>query len=53
MADPEVVCVRFDHDDHRLLDALVEMERLKRSDVIRRAVRAYAARLGVKPKKKK
>jgi len=35
-------------DDDRLLAALVAHERLTVSDVIRRALRAYAAQLGVK-----
>lgn len=45
---PEMISVRFEGSDLRLLEALVEFERLNRSDVIRRAVRAYAAKLGVK-----
>lgn len=39
------VCVKFPDDDLELLEALEAHERLKRSDIIRRAVRAYAAEL--------
>ena len=42
-----MVTVRFEGDDLQTLDALVEFERLTRSDVIRRAVRAYGIQLGV------
>jgi metal-responsive CopG/Arc/MetJ family transcriptional regulator len=52
-SDNETVCVRFEKGDFVLLEALVEKERLKRSDIIRRAVRAYAEQLGVVPKKKR
>ena len=50
--------VRFEGDDLALLEQLIEVERLTRSDVIRRAIRAYAAALRVgsppprKPKRK-
>ena len=49
----------FPPDDLALLEALEQFERLKRSDIVRRAVRAYAAQLGVgadpgtKPKRPK
>lgn len=54
MADLTTVCVKFPPDDLAVLEALEEVERLKRSDVVRRAVRAYAKQLGVgEPKKPK
>lgn len=48
--------MRLDARDRALLDALVEHERLTKSDVMRRAMRHYAAHLGIKepkPAKKK
>jgi len=48
-----MVCVRFERADYELLEALIDFERLSRSDVVRRAVRAYAEQLGVSPKRKK
>ena len=48
-----MVCVRFESDDLEVLEALIAEERLSRSDVVRRAVRAYAEKLGVLPKRKK
>lgn len=59
MVDLTTVCVKFPPDDLALLEALEQFERLKRSDIVRRAVRAYAAQLGVevehadKPKRSK
>jgi hypothetical protein len=58
MADLTTVCVKFPPDDLELLEALERVERLKRSDVVRRAVRAYAVQLGLltpegEPKKTK
>jgi len=60
MVDPTTtVCVKFPPDDLAILEALEQFERLKRSDIVRRAVRAYAAQLGVgteqgtKPKRPK
>lgn len=47
MADLTTVCVKFPPDDLAILEAIEKVERLKRSDVVRRAVRAYAKRLGV------
>ncbi len=38
---------RFDDDDERLLAACCEAEKLSMSDVVRRAIRAYAKQLGV------
>jgi len=45
--DLTTVTVKFPPDDLLLLEALERVERLRRSDVIRRAVRAYAEKLGV------
>lgn len=53
MADLTTVCVKLLPDDLAVLEALEEVERLKRSDVVRRAIRAYAAQLGVGDQKKK
>lgn len=51
--DPAMVCARFEPDDLDVLESLVSFERLSKSDVIRRAVRAYAEQLGLaKPKAK-
>jgi hypothetical protein len=46
--------VRLDDEDRALLEAVAAHEKLSKSDIIRRAIREYAARLGVKlPKPKK
>jgi hypothetical protein len=47
MVDLTTVCVKFPPDDLAVLEALEQFERLKRSDIVRRAVRAYATQLGV------
>lgn len=47
-----MVTVRLEGEDLEALDALVELERLSRSDVLRRAIRAYAEKLKV-PKRRK
>jgi hypothetical protein len=47
MADLTTVCFKVKTPDLRLLEALEEREQLKRSDVLRRAIRAYARELGV------
>ena len=49
MVDLTTVCVKFPPEDLAILEALERFERLKRSDVVRRAVRAYAAQLEVEP----
>jgi metal-responsive CopG/Arc/MetJ family transcriptional regulator len=41
------VIVRMDHEDKKILNQLIAFEKLTRSDVIRRAIRAYAKQLGV------
>jgi len=45
--------VRLDDEDKATLDAIIAYEKLTRSDVIRRAIRAYAKQLGVNPKRKR
>ena len=51
--DPETVSLRLDSEDSQTLADLVKVEKLSKSDVIRRALRAYAEKLGVtKPKRK-
>jgi metal-responsive CopG/Arc/MetJ family transcriptional regulator len=51
--DAVMVSVRFEGEDFEILNELIMEERLSRSDVIRRAVRAYAKQLGVLPPKPK
>lgn len=52
--DKIIAAIRFEGEDLVLLKALEAEERLSRSDVVRRAVRAYAKQLGVEaPKAKK
>jgi len=41
------VCVKFPDEDLEILEALEAHERLKRSDIVRRAVRAHARELGL------
>lgn len=48
---PNVV-LRLDRDDKALLNALIVHEKLTRSDILRRAIRAYAKQLGVSPNPK-
>ena len=43
---PNVV-IRFDNEDKKLLKEMCAVEKLNRSDVVRRAVRHYAKHLGV------
>ncbi len=50
----ETVSARLDPEHVALLDACCEAERLRRTDIIRRALRHYAEHLGVaqaKPKR--
>jgi len=51
--DSETVSLRLDGEDSQTLADLVKVEKLSKSDVIRRALRAYAEKLGVlrKPKR--
>jgi uncharacterized protein (DUF1778 family) len=39
--------LRLDDEDRALLEAVATHEKLTKSDVVRRAIRFYAARLGV------
>jgi hypothetical protein len=39
--------IRMDDEDRALLDACSAKEKLTKSDILRRALRAYAASLGV------
>jgi hypothetical protein len=50
--DPETVSLRLDAEDSQMLADLVKAEKLSKSDVIRRAIRAYAEKLGVMRKSK-
>jgi hypothetical protein len=47
MADLTTVCVKFPPDDLAVLERLEQFERLKRSDIVRRSIRAYARQLGL------
>lgn len=47
MSDLQIVSVKLEPADLALLERLEQVERLRRSDVIRRALRAYAAQLGL------
>jgi uncharacterized protein (DUF1778 family) len=46
MTDPHIG-LRLDDEDRALLDAVAAHEKLTRSDILRRALRAYAKDLGV------
>jgi len=46
MVDPHMG-LRLDAEDRALLDAVAAHEKLTRSDILRRALRAYAKELGV------
>jgi hypothetical protein len=52
MPDVEMVSVQLQGEDLEILRALVDKERLTRSDVLRRAIRSYAEQLGVRVQKK-
>jgi len=54
MTKSPTIGIRFTPEDLELLDALAAREERNRSDVVRRAVRAYAGKLGVdvKPKRR-
>lgn len=53
MANSPVIGIRLPPDELELLDAIAAREERKRSDVIRRALRAYAEQLGVSVKPKR
>jgi uncharacterized protein (DUF1778 family) len=46
MTEPHIA-IRLDAEDRALLDACAAKEKLTKSDILRRALRAYAAELGV------
>lgn len=46
MTDPHIA-IRLDAEDRALLDACAEQEKLTKSDILRRALRAYARSIGV------
>jgi Ribbon-helix-helix protein, copG family len=57
MPEP-LLSFRFDAEDRALLDACSAHEKLTKSDIVRRALREYAAKLGVtaeepKPQRRK
>jgi antitoxin component of RelBE/YafQ-DinJ toxin-antitoxin module len=52
MPNNSLIAVRLDAEDRATLDAVVAYEKLTLSDVVRRAIRAYAKQLGVKKKRK-
>ena len=53
MTEKPIVGIRLDPDELALLDAVAAAEERSRSDVVRRAIRAYAASLGVEVKPKR
>jgi Arc/MetJ-type ribon-helix-helix transcriptional regulator len=53
MPKSPTIGIRFTPEELELLELLVAKEERTRSDVVRRAVRAYAEALGVKQKQKR
>lgn len=52
MMSPEVtISMRLDAEDLALLEACMAAEKLTKSDIVRKAIREYAARTGVAPQK--
>ena len=47
------VNLRLDPEDLKLLQEAAKVEKLTRSDTIRRAIRAYAKQLGIQPQSPK
>lgn len=47
-----LTAIRFDDEDRDLLEACAQAEKLTKADTLRRALRIYAAQLGVKLKKR-
>ncbi|GEM_PF-1852575 len=43
--------VKVDEDDLALVKQLMAAEKLRKSDILRRAIRAYAKQLGIEPTK--
>jgi uncharacterized protein (DUF1778 family) len=52
MPEPHIA-IRLDEEDRALLEACAKAEKLTKSDIIRRAVREYARKLGVAPAPKR
>lgn len=52
MTDPHIG-LRLDAEDRALLDACSAKEKLSKSDILRRALREYAVRLGVQAEPKR
>ncbi len=50
MTEKPIVGIRLDPEELALLDAMAAKEERSRSDVVRRALRAYAAAIGVEAK---
>jgi metal-responsive CopG/Arc/MetJ family transcriptional regulator len=48
-----VVALKLDAEHKQLLNELIAVEKLNRSDVLRRAIRAYAKVLGIEPRQGK
>ncbi|MEI9951853.1 MAG: ribbon-helix-helix protein, CopG family [Pseudomonadota bacterium] len=53
MTEKPIVGIRLDPEELALLDAMAAKEERSRSDVVRRALRAYAAAIGVEAKAKR
>ena len=47
---PKQFILNLDREDRELLDKMAAVEKLKRSDVVRRALRRYAKDLGLETK---
>jgi hypothetical protein len=53
MPSEKLIALRLDAEDRATLEALMAYEKLNISDVVRRAIRAYAKQLGVKPSQRR
>jgi hypothetical protein len=53
MADLVTFCTKFPRDEYEVLVACSEQEKLRRADIVRRAVRAYAKQIGVRVEPKR
>ncbi len=52
MTEPHIA-IRLDAEDRALLDECSRREKLTKSDILRRALRAYARMMGVEPESEK
>lgn len=50
-AKEQFLNVKIDPEDLALVKQLMAAERLRKSDIVRRALRAYAKQLGIEPSK--